>query len=233
MAEAIADHLKQILDQIETLKTRYGLSQAVKLIAVSKTFGAHAVKEAYEAGQILFGENKVQEAQEKIGVLSHLPLEWHLIGHLQSNKAKRAAEIFSRIHSVDSFKLAEKLSQSATAFNKTLPILLQVNTSEESSKEGFLPDSALLTEEVHRIAALPGLKLDGLMTIGPLSEQERDIRQAFERLRHLRDQIETSLPALKLPELSMGMSGDFPLALQEGATYLRVGSLIFGRRHTP
>lgn len=231
----ISKNLKELLNYIETLKTKHSLKQNVKLIAISKTFTEDYILEAFKNNQTLFGENKVQEAETKINSSALLPynLEWHLVGRLQSNKAKKATALFSHIHSVDSLKLATRLSQYASDLQKPLSILLQVNTSLEESKQGYPPNLSFLTEEAHKILGLPFLKLTGLMTIGPLSKDEKKVRKSFEQLRILKEDLNTALPQLNLTELSMGMSNDYPLALNEGATYIRVGSLIFGKRNYP
>ncbi|MFA7256886.1 MAG: YggS family pyridoxal phosphate-dependent enzyme [Kiritimatiellales bacterium] len=196
----------------------------VKLVAVSKTKPPEAVLEAAEAGQIFFGENRVQEAQAKI---SQCPghLQWHLIGHLQSNKARIAASgIFRMIHSVDSEKLLRVLDETTAV---PLPVLIQVNVSGEGSKEGCAPDeAAALIEAANQCSKV---EVHGLMTIPPFTPDPEKARIHFSNLRKLRDRLqrETGTP---LPELSMGMSHDFEVAIEEGATYIRVGSDIFGER---
>lgn len=229
----IKNNLKEVFYHIETLKAQYSLKQNIKLLAISKTFSEDYILEAFKNNQTLFGENKVQEAEIKINSSTLLPLnlEWHLVGRLQSNKAKKAVSLFSHIHSVDSLKLATKLSQYAVELQKPLSILLQINTSLEESKQGYPPNLSFLTEEAHKIFKLPFLKLTGLMTIGPLSKDEKKVQKSFEQLRILKEDLNTALPQLNLTELSMGMSNDYPLALKEGATYIRVGSLIFGKRN--
>ncbi|MCC7300532.1 MAG: YggS family pyridoxal phosphate-dependent enzyme [Verrucomicrobia bacterium] len=221
-----------ILDNLQLIETRIAAAceQAgrkrgdVKLVAVSKTKPADSVIEAAEAGQILFGENKVQEAQSKIPLCpGHL--HWHLIGHLQSNKARIAASgIFRMIHSVDSEKLLLALDEYAGV---PLPVLIQVNVSGEGSKEGCSPDqAAALIEVANRCSKV---EVHGLMTIPPFTPDPEKARVHFSNLRKLRDRLqqETGTP---LPELSMGMSNDFEVAIEEGATYIRVGSDIFGGR---
>lgn len=196
----------------------------VKLVTVSKTKPAEAVIEAAEAGQILFGENRVQEAQVKIPLCpGHL--QWHLIGHLQSNKARIAASgIFRMIHSVDSVKLLRALDEYAAV---SLPVLIQVNVSGEGSKEGCSPeDAAALIDAANQCRKV---EVHGLMTIPPFTPDPEKARIHFSNLRKLRDRLqqETGTP---LPELSMGMSHDFEIAIEEGATFVRVGSDIFGNR---
>jgi pyridoxal phosphate enzyme (YggS family) len=196
----------------------------VKLVAVSKTKPAEAVIEAAGAGQILFGENKVQEAQAKIPLCPG-KLQWHLIGHLQSNKARVAASgIFRMIHSVDSEKLLRLLDEYAAV---PLPVLIQVNVSGEGSKDGCSPDeAAALIEAANRCSKV---EVHGLMTIPPFTPDPGKARVHFSNLRKLRDRLqrETGTP---LPELSMGMSNDFEIAIEEGSTFVRIGSSIFGER---
>ena len=191
---SIAQNLQAVLENIEKIRVKNNLRQEIKLIAVSKTFPADAVKQAYAAGQLVFGENKVQEGEQKKNELSKLPLEWHLIGHLQTNKAKKAAEIFDWIHSVDSFKLAEKISKACAEFNKTISILIQVNTSGEASKSGLNPDLNLIKEEIEKIKIMPNILLKGFMTIGPLSEDPKRIRESFVLLRNIREKMQAAYP---------------------------------------
>jgi pyridoxal phosphate enzyme (YggS family) len=194
----------------------------VTLIGVSKTVSADAIAEAVAAGLEDLGENRVQEAAEKIEALSlrGITPRWHLIGHLQSNKAKTAANLFAIIHSVDSFRLAQELSRRA---GRTA-ILLEVNAAQEASKFGFAPTE--VAPALSSIAALPHLDVQGLMTVAPLSDDPEAVRPVFRELRRLRD-------ALGLRELSMGMTNDFEVAIEEGATMVRVGRAIFGERPAP
>ena len=221
----IAENLNAVEQRIVAACERTGRRRdEVKLVAVSKTKPAEAVMEAAEAGQILFGENRVQEAQSKIPLCpSHL--QWHLIGHLQSNKARIAASgIFRMIHSVDSEKLLRLLDEYAAV---PLPVLIQVNVSGEGSKEGCSPDeAAALIEAANQCSKV---EVHGLMTIPPFTPDPEKARVHFSNLRKLRDRLqqETSTP---LPELSMGMSHDFEIAIEEGSTFVRVGSDIFGGR---
>ena len=192
----------------------------VTLVAVAKGFEALAIRAAFDCGIRNFGENRVQEAEGKIGQLSDLEpdVAWHMVGHLQSNKAKTALEIFDIIHSVDSIRLAGVLSRRA---EKTLPVLLQVNVSGEAPKSGFSVDEvARVVDEVRRLA---NLEVIGLMTIAPLVANPEDVRPVFRKLGGLRD-------SLGLEHLSMGMTDDFEVAIEEGATMLRIGRAIFGDR---
>ena len=227
----IDQNLKEILKKIESIKKEKKLSQPIQLIAVSKTFPASCVAEAYQAGHRVFGENKVQEGEQKKEELKQLPIEWHLIGHLQTNKAKKAAEIFDWIHSIDSFRLAEKVSKACQELGKRIKILIQINTSFEESKSGMALNEQIIQEEIKKIKELPNLELQGFMTIGPLTEESSLVRKSFIALRDMRDKIQKAFPELNLKELSMGMSSDFEIALEEGATMIRVGSLIFGKRN--
>lgn len=191
------------------------------------------VEAAWQAGARVFGENRVQEAEAKIRAFRPEGLAWHLVGHLQSNKAARAVELFDLIHSVDDLDLVRALARRAEAQGKRQALLIQVNTSGEASKSGCFPDDA--AELARGVLEAPGLRLDGLMTIGPLPEAgaEEDLegaRGAFRRLAELRFDLERKLGA-PLPELSMGMTGDLEVAIEEGATLIRVGTAIFGSRN--
>jgi pyridoxal phosphate enzyme (YggS family) len=187
---------------------------------VTKTIDTPAIEEAFHAGIRHFGENRVQEAAPKIERLATIrpELTWHMVGHLQTNKAKTAADIFDIIQSVDSLRLAEALSRRS---QRRLPVLVEVNVGGEESKSGLPPSG--LEETVEHIARLPNLRVDGLMTIAPWVEDAEEVRPVFRRLRQIRD-------ALGLRHLSMGMSGDFEVAIEEGATMVRIGQAIFGER---
>jgi PLP dependent protein len=197
----------------------------ITLVAVSKTVPTSRIREAIEAGVHTLGESRVQEAAAKISELRALSVErkvqWHLIGHLQSNKARRAVELFDAIHSVDDLKLAERLDRIADEAGKRLPIFIEVNIGGEESKTGVAPDAVLLLCE--QVSKLPGLELKGLMAVPPFSDNPEDARPFFRRLRRLRDEA-------RLNELSMGMSDDFEVAIEEGATFVRIGSALFGAR---
>jgi len=203
----------------------------VQLVAVSKTVPVEVLRDAYALGLRVFGENRVQEAQEKISALALPDIRWELIGHLQTNKANRAAEIFARVQSVDSLRLAEALSTRALALGKTLPILLEVNVAGEASKSGFAPEETL--EAARQITKLPGPHPEGLMTIAPLVDDPEDVRPVFRALRELRERLREAVPLGDdggWPELSMGMSDDFAVAIEEGATLIRLGRALFGAR---
>lgn len=204
--------------------------ESVRLVAVSKTVPSERVREAIDAGVTILGENYVQEARDKIDALDSCPVSWHFIGHLQSNKAKIAVKLFDLIHSVDSLKLAAELDKQAKKLNKVQKILVQVNIAQEATKSG-LPeqDTPQLIKEISR---LENLAIKGLMTMPPYFNAPQRVRPFFKALRKLRDRIKKSqLPAVSLDELSMGMTGDFEVAIEEGATLVRIGTAIFGERY--
>ncbi|MGQ9805853.1 MAG: YggS family pyridoxal phosphate-dependent enzyme [Chlorobiales bacterium] len=226
----IAENLSRIHAQIAEACIRAGrLPESVKLIAVSKTKPASDVYEAFLAGHRLFGENYVQELLTKFAdeTLQSLPIEWHFVGHLQSNKVRYLAEKISMIHGVDKFSLAEEISKRAKQHNRTVPILLEVNISSKASKYGLSPDK--LFEEAEKIFSLPHLELKGLMTIA--SPDREKVKAEFKQMRVLFEKLKSIAPKPEqITELSMGMSGDFDIAIAEGATLLRIGTAIFGER---
>jgi PLP dependent protein len=227
----VADNLQRIREQIAETARRCGRSAwDIGLVAVTKTFPPAIIEEAIAAGQRAFGENRVQEAEAKIGALTRpAGIEWHLIGHLQTNKAKLAAELFDIVHSVDSEKVARKLSEAATAMGKTLPVLVQVDLGEEETKFGAARGSVALLVEA--VSNLPGLNLDGLMTLPPFFDDPEQARPFFRELRQTRDRLTAERPGcLGRGHLSMGMSHDFEVAIEEGATLVRIGTAIFGDR---
>ena len=199
---------------------------SVRLLAVSKTFPADAVRAAYSAGQTAFGENYLQEAMDKIEALGDLPLEWHFIGPIQSNKTRPIAEHFQWVHSVDRMKVAERLSAHRPPQLPPLNICLQVNVSGESSKSGVAPEEALLLAQ--ELSRLPRLQLRGLMAIPAPADDPVGQREPFRRMRELLEALNAQ--GLQLDTLSMGMSHDFPAAILEGATMVRIGTAIFGAR---
>jgi len=206
--------------------------EEVTLMAVTKTHSATCIREAYEAGLRVFGENRVQEFAGKAGQLVDLrDTEWHMIGHLQTNKASKATELFSAVDSVDSLKLAEKLDAAARALNKSLAALIEINVGGETAKSGIAADSRDLEELVLAAPRLEALKFRGLMTVPPFTDDPEDARLYFRKLRGLRDAIAArKLPGVGIDELSMGMSHDFEVAIEEGSTCVRVGTAIFGER---
>ena len=198
----------------------------INLLAVSKTFAPDALREAYQAGQTCFAESYVQEALDKIAALQDIPIEWHYIGPIQSNKTRAIAENFAWVHSVDRLKIAKRLSEQRPAHLPPLQVCLQVNISQEASKSGAVPDE--VDALAHAIAKLPNLKLRGLMAVPAPSDEIAAQRLPFEKLRELRDQLNRQ--GLQLDTLSMGMSHDFAAAIAEGATIVRIGTAIFGDR---
>jgi PLP dependent protein len=224
---SFADNLAAIQQQIRAASARAGRdAQSVMLLAVSKTQPAEAIGEAVSAGQIFFGENKVQEAKAKIP-LSPGKARWHFIGHLQSNKARDAVELFEMIQSVDSLNLARELSKRCEQAAKGMPILLEVNVAGESSKFGYQPEQLLA--ELKELNSLPRIIFQGLMAVPPYATEPEKSRPHFRRLRELKAQCEEIL-GTPLPHLSMGMSGDFEVAIEEGATIVRIGTALFGPR---
>ena len=199
----------------------------VEIIAVTKTHGAEVVKEAWDAGLRIVGENKVQEAAWKRPASVTGPM-WHLIGHLQSNKVRKALELFDFFHSVDSAGLADRMNAIAEDMGASPHILLEVNVSGEKSKSGMKPEEVRGVLE-HIARECPRLTVEGLMTMAPFSENPEDARPYFRKLRELRDELETAL-GVGLPRLSMGMSGDYEVAVEEGATWVRLGTVLFGER---
>ncbi len=207
-------------------------AEDIALMAVTKTHPAERIREAYAAGLRLFGENRVQEFAGKSGALSDLSkAEWHMIGHLQTNKAAKAVELFTGIDSVDSIKLAEKLDAAAVVRGKRLRVLIEVNVGGEAAKSGLAADSPELEEILSAAPRFEGLQCCGLMTIPPYTEDPEGARGHFRKLRDLRDSIaRRKLPAITVNVLSMGMSHDFEVAIEEGSTCVRVGTAIFGER---
>ena len=228
---ALRVRLDGVRDRIAHAARRAGRDPAsVRLVAVSKTFPPELIREAAACGQIDFGENKVQEALAKQAALADLPVRWHLVGHLQSNKARKAVN-FHAIHAVDSVELVHRLDQSAEAAGCSPEVLLQVDLANEATKFGAPPEQ--LPALVDRLNACKALRLKGLMTLPPAVDEPGHARPYFARLRELMDEL---IPTVRSPEafhdLSMGMSHDFEVAIEEGATIVRVGSAIFGIRQT-
>lgn len=228
---SVAERLTGIRARIAAAARSAGRDPAaVRLIAVSKTFPLSAIRDAYAAGQRDFGENRVQEALQKIGAATDLEIRWHLLGHLQSNKARKAGPAFSVIHSVDSVELLTKLDAAAGEAGTTPDLLIQVDLAGETTKFGVAP--AEVPRLLDAAAACRAARVTGLMTLPPAPETPEDARPYFRRLRELRDGwLANGVPPAMLRELSMGMSGDFEVAVEEGATMVRVGTAIFGSRH--
>ena len=226
----IASQLAAVREQIASASAHAGRDPAtVRLVAVSKTHAAEAVAAAAATGQRVFGESRVQEARDKIPACPP-GLDWHFIGHLQKNKVRQALPLFTFFHSIDSVPLARAIDRIAGETGKPVEGLLEVNISGEETKHGFSPGQ--LRSEFATLAKLPHLRIRGLMTMAPYSDNPEDARPVFRALRELRDELQSAQDH-PLPELSMGMSGDFVPAIEEGATLVRVGSSIFGARPYP
>jgi pyridoxal phosphate enzyme (YggS family) len=228
---AIKENLERVRERIAGAASRTGrAADAITIIAVTKTHGPEVVTEAIEAGIADIGENKVQEFLAKAPSVQ-LPCRWHLVGHLQTNKVAKIIGRFSLIQSVDSVRLAEHLSRAGQQVGVTTDILLEVNTSGEESKYGFAPEET--ADACRLIAVLPGIKVLGLMTIGPLVGDRSTIAGAFVRLRRLRETVEAArYENVAMEHLSMGMSDDFEIAIEEGSTMVRLGRVLFGERRT-
>jgi pyridoxal phosphate enzyme (YggS family) len=226
----LAERLAAVRASIERARLAAGRTDEVLLVAVTKTVGPDAVREAYQAGQRVFGENRVQEGREKIAALSGEMADacWHLIGHLQTNKARQAAGSFALIESVDSIRLAARLDQ--VAGPSSVPVLLEVNVAGEESKSGF--QSEELRGAMAELRSMEHLELRGLMTVAPLVADPEEVRPVFRRLRELRDELRDEFDLRGFDQLSMGMTNDFPVAVEEGATMVRVGRALFGERRT-
>jgi len=223
--EGLADRLARVRDEITRVQAAHGLSHAVRIVAVTKGHPPAAARAAAEAGLEDVGENRVQEALGKIEAVD-ASVRWHLIGHLQTNKAKSIPGRFALVHSVDSRRLAEALSGAAVKAEGVVPVLVQVNVAREPQKGGCAPAEA--ADLVGVCAELAGLEVRGLMTMAPFTDDATVQRAVFSGLRELRSRIATD--RCPLPELSMGMSGDYPAAVAEGATMLRLGTVLFGER---
>jgi pyridoxal phosphate enzyme (YggS family) len=236
---ALAESLARLEEAIARACRQAGRGRGeVELMAVSKTYPAATIAEAAGLGLRLFGENRVQEFAGKAaeleglrdGVSQDVPFRVHLIGHLQSNKAARAAELFDAVDAVDSLRLAERLNEAAGKLGKRLPVLIEVKLSAEETKAGLEPESAEAGQLLERLPEFANLETRGLMTIAPWGVAEDETRACFRSLREWRERWAAAHPKLKLDVLSMGMSGDFALAIEEGATRIRVGTALFGKR---
>lgn len=230
MNGTIAGRLETVRARIRAAAVAGGRQpESVRLVAVSKTFPPEAVRQAAAAGAADIGENYIQEAREKYAALQPLPLRWHFIGRLQTNKAKYAVRIFELIHTVDSLKLGLEIDRCAGRIAKRQQVLVQVNVAGEAAKSGVAPDEALPL--VRELARLEHLSVKGLMTMPPFFDEPERVRPIFAGLRQLRDRIRDAAPAgVEMQELSMGMTGDFEAAIAEGATLVRIGTAIFGGR---
>jgi pyridoxal phosphate enzyme (YggS family) len=230
---SISKNLAAVRERVNEAARRAGRRpEEISLMAVSKTHPPERIREAYDAGQHLFGENRVQEFAAKVDALAGMQdAEWHMIGHLQSNKAARTSELFRAVDSVDSLKLAEKLDVAARALGKTLDVLIEINVGGERAKTGIAEDARELDDLLLASPQLEALVFRGLMTVPPFTDDPEGARPYFRRLCELRDVIsKRNLPAIDMGQLSMGMSHDFEVAIEEGSTCVRVGTAIFGER---
>lgn len=230
---SVAENISSIRERVAAAASRAGRNSGeIALMAVSKTQPPERIREAYNAGQRLFGENRVQDFAAKAGALADLDAaDWHMIGHLQTNKAARTVDLFRAVDSVDSLKLAEKLDAAARALGRKLDVLIEINVGGETAKSGVAPDSPTLDELLLAAPRLEALVFSGLMTVPPFTDDPQGARPYFRRLRELRDTIAArKRPAISMDQLSMGMSHDFEVAIEEGSTCVRVGTAIFGER---
>jgi hypothetical protein len=226
---SIRDNLLRVLERMDRAARRTGRDPGkIKLIAVSKTVELARIREAIKAGVTILGENYVQEAREKIEEIGH-GVQWHMIGHLQKNKAKHAVTLFDYIHSIDGIVLAQEIDRRTAQKGKRVRALVEVNLSGETSKFGI--GSKAVVDLLHHVASLKHISVEGLMTMPPYFDEPEKARPYFIRLRELRDRIQKEgIEGVRMDELSMGMSGDFEVAIEEGATMVRVGTAIFGER---
>jgi PLP dependent protein len=226
----IAENIKNLRKRIEQTCQKCGRTiDDVQIIAVSKTFSVEFIQEAIDAGHIDFGENYVQELQEKHTALAERIIRWHFIGHLQSNKVKYIAEYVDLIHSVDDLNLGKEISRRAERWNRVQNVLVEVHTTDEATKFGVQPDHAIAL--IKELSQLSHLRVCGLMTMGPFSDDPNDSRSSFRCVSDLKKQVETEgIVNVQMRHLSMGMTHDFEAAIEEGATLIRIGTAIFGRR---
>ncbi|HWF91146.1 MAG TPA: YggS family pyridoxal phosphate-dependent enzyme [Terriglobales bacterium] len=231
---SIVENIAAVREKINAAALRTGRNPSdITLIAVSKTFPAENIREAYGSGLRIFGESRVQEFTEKAAALNDLQnIDWRMIGHLQTNKAAKAAELFHAVDSLDSLRLAEKLNSAAEALGKKLPVLIEINVGGEAAKTGIVPDSQELENILQAAPRLAHLEIRGLMTVPPFTESPEGARTFFRKLNELRNEIAgRHLPNVNMDILSMGMSHDFEVAIEEGSTCVRVGTAIFGKRN--
>ena len=225
---SLKDMIKLIQSKIESAQKRGGFSHPVQLIAVTKTHPFSLIQKCYDAGITAIGENRIQEASKKFASFDSMPdLARRFIGHLQSNKVKKCLELFDTIDSVDSVKLLKKISNTALQQERTIHVLLEINASGETQKHGFLPDQL---NDISECFNIPNINIEGLMTVGPFTRDKEKIRDSFIQLRALRTRIKQSVIQSDMMELSMGMSGDYEIAVEEGSTMIRLGTALFGRR---
>ncbi len=224
----IRKNIEDLMQEIESLRTAHNIDYPIHIIAVTKTRTVQEVRQAIEAGMTQIGENRVQEAETKFKELGPVTVKKRLIGHLQENKANKAAELFDTVDSLDSIKTARKLNNKCKDLDKKMEVLIEVNTSGESSKHGL--QEAEVRPFINELKELSQLDIRGFMTIGPLTQEEAAIRAAFKQLYRIRSEMKAAYPDLTLDELSMGMSSDYAIAIQEGSTMIRPGTLLFGHR---
>ncbi len=226
---SVTENIKNVRQRLERVCTQAGRNPSeIELIAVSKTVGVAQIAEASACGIKVVGENRVQEAWQKFQT-TKVDVKWHMVGHLQSNKVRRVLQFCEMIQSVDSLSLAEEINRQACKLDRRMAVLIQVNCSGEASKFGFAPSEAI--DAVERISELDHVTVEGLMTIGAYSKQTSEVRASFRKLRDLREKIEEkAFPGVRMRELSMGMTNDFEIAVEEGSTMLRIGRSIFGER---
>ena len=224
----LAETLPAVRERLARALERAGRRDEVVIVAVTKGHGPEALEALLDAGLARFGENRVQELEAKVAAVGRERAEWHLIGHLQRNKVRRALPLFDLIHSIDSLRLAQELSKEAGRAGRTVTGLVQVNTSGEPTKGGLRAEEAV--EGVGRIVELPGLRIQGLMTMAPFTDDERVIRRTFAAARELFEACAKQVPAFEARHLSMGMSNDFEVAVEEGSTMVRLGTVLLGER---
>ncbi|HEV2147065.1 MAG TPA: YggS family pyridoxal phosphate-dependent enzyme [Longimicrobiaceae bacterium] len=225
---SLSARVEEVRERVERARERAGRTGPVTLVAVTKTRPAAAVRAVREAGVEDVGENRVPELEEKVAEVGREAVRWHLIGHLQRNKVRKALPLFDLLHSLDSHRLAEVVSAEAERAGTTVRALVQVNSAGEETKGGFAPEEAV--EAVGRICALPGLRIEGVMTMAPFTDDEAVLRRAFGTTRRLWEEAARQVPAFRPLHLSMGMSNDFEIAVEEGSTLVRVGTVLFGER---
>jgi pyridoxal phosphate enzyme (YggS family) len=232
---SILQNIARVREQIDSAVRRAARDpQNITLMAITKTVAPERIREAYAAGVRVFGENRVQEFAAKHDALADLKdADWHMVGHLQSNKAHAAAELFHAIDSVDSVRLLQRLNRAATELRKTLPVLIEINIGGEAAKSGVAPESSELEEMMNVAASCESIAIRGLMTVPPFDDDPEKSRPYFRKMRALFEQIAAGRrPAVRMQTLSMGMSHDFVVAIEEGSTCVRVGTAIFGERQT-
>lgn len=225
---SVGARVREVRERIERARERAGHSAPVTLLAVTKTHPADAVRAALAAGVADVGENRVQEMEEKAAEVGREGVRWHLIGHLQRNKAAKAVALADLVHSVDSLRLAEALSAEAVKAGREARVLVQVNTSGEETKGGFGAGEAI--DAAGRIAELPGVVVEGMMTMAPFTDDDAVLRRTFRGARALWEEAGRTVSGFRAAHLSMGMSNDFEIAVEEGSTLVRVGSILFGER---